>query len=552
MGKLLNVVILGYYDALNAGDECFKHIFKSILNQDLYHLEFINPVVRLKQDAAWKLPSDTNCVIVGGGDIINDHFMPSIRKLLIGFTGPRLAIGVGISYPDCAPYLKSFDRIIVRSHSDYEMAQSYVQKDYLEYFPDISVFLDRKQQLPYKALRSYPQDHFDFEDVTLRISVCIAEPCLATAYEHGERLTVDLANALVRLTTHLLSQSKLCNKITLTFVPFNTNIAQPEECDLVAIDRVKTLMSEHPQFPQKLTLQVLDTSVARNTDSLFRYFIQECDFAVCMRYHSVMFALMSGTPFIALYSTPKIGNLLSTIGVSEEAPQNHRMQYIDNQSHIPQTFDEDRFVSNVMVAMEQPPSYLSRDGMPFYSHSNNEFAAHIRKLIRSKPLFPVIKAETGFQLRFLDEHHLNRLTMGVIYQYLHQNNNIKLTEDSQIMDDILDDQSVLTQVLLPNESRNDSEFHYKVAADLCKILLTRMHMNFTEPTNFMSLSSGEEMEIKEVGRETYDEYLHGFAEKLFQPNGASLRIQLSWIAIHHFRHLHPLQDPLQTSNQSNF
>lgn len=531
---MIRVVILGYYDAHNAGDEAFRHVFQSILNKEIYHLEFVHPVRCLKENPDWKLPVNTDCVIVGGGDIINDYFMPSIRKILVGFKGTRLAIGVGISYPDCAGYLKSFDRVIVRSQADFDMAKLYVQEDYLEQYPDLSIFLDRKQELPYKSDSVVERIR---SGSIIRLTVCIAEPCLATAYEHGEELTKKLAST-IKGTCSMISRQGSVEKVILTFVPFNTNTDQPEECDLIAIEKVKSLMQGMEEAYKVIEYQVLSNEVVRDTEKLFQHFVQDTDFAICMRYHSVMFALVSGTPFIALYSTPKIGNLLKSIGISEDAPENHQMEQVSPESHTPKTLDYAEFILAVENILGIMPSATRKK--PFGDHSNKQFAAHLRKLIRSTPLFPVIEPETGFQLRFLDDHHLNRLTKGTLCTYMSKEG---FTPDDMQVDDILDDTTVADRTIfhwIQIDPANTDRYH-EVAGELCRILFARMHLNLTEVSNY---TDPIDMDVADVPKGIYEEYLHGFVETLRQKERVSLREQLSWIATHHFRNLHPLQTPL--------
>ncbi len=505
------VIVLGYYDKHNIGDDAFKTVFESILNPNLYELHFINPVVQLHQDPSWRLPADTKCVIVGGGDLINDHFMPPIRKLLIGFTGSRLAIGVGVSYPDTAAYLRCFDYVIVRSQVDYEMARPYVAEGFLECMPDLTYFLDRKNLLKPKIAPLLTSNE---QQTKIRIALCVAEPCLATAHQHGEKIIDDLAQVIVTLDTQLHEKGFQAN---FTFVPFNTNVQHEAECDWVAIQRLQALL--------KIETKVLSTEIAQDTLKVFDYFTNDVDFVLGMRYHSIMFSMVTRTPFVALYSTPKIRNLLGYVGI-QGTPSDHAMEYFSEESHVPLRFDKEKLVENIMTVMSENPRKTR-----FFASNQVAYAAKIRKLIKTPAQFATIEQHIGYEIKFLDEHHLNRLTMGTMKEYLRT----MLAHDSDLNDTdfinyILDCEYNNLKKIVPTDISAE-----QLARDLCRIMLTRFHLGLFTIKSMETSQTTTEQDC--VDESVYAVYLHGFESKIFTE---PIRPQLNWIMEHYYRGLSPV------------
>ncbi len=496
------VIVLGYYDKHNIGDDAFKTVFESILNPNLYELHFINPVVQLHQNPEWSLPDNTKCVIVGGGDLINDHFMPPIRKLLIGFTGSRLAIGVGISYPDTAAYLRCFDYVIVRSQVDYEMAKNYVAEGFLECMPDLTYFLDRKNLLkPKVAPLLTNTNNEEHPNKIIRIALCVAEPCLATAHQHGKKILEDLSHVFTWLNTQLRENGF---HPEFTFIPFNTNAEHEEECDWVAIQRLQALLDG------KIETKVLATEIAQDTLKVFDYFTNEVDFVLGMRYHSILFSMVTRTPFVALYSTPKIRNLLGYVGIQGTA-SDHAMEYFKEESHIPLGFDKQKLLGNINTVMAETPRKTR-----FFASNQVAYAAKIRKLIKTSAQFATIEPGIGYEFKFLDDHHLNRLTMGTMKEYLLP------------IDGVHDGQFILKEILPQHVVAG------RVAKDLCQIMLTRFHLGLFTIESMETMTTSY---LQSVDESAYIVYLHGFESKVFTE---PIRPQLNWIMQHYYRGLSPV------------
>jgi len=118
------VLIIGYYEKKNYGDDLFKYIlynkfeyFKKIYyNFDVsYEFEFRN------LDNNKVIDKDVNLIILGGGDTINGYFMDSLLKTIYEseFKGSIFGFSVGVPYENNYYYTDIFDYLVVRTQYDY-------------------------------------------------------------------------------------------------------------------------------------------------------------------------------------------------------------------------------------------------------------------------------------------------------------------------------------------------------------------------------------------------------------------------------------------------
>lgn len=291
------IVCLGYYHHHNLGDDCFEHLLPRLFPNHV--VICVNPCSTCDGDLEdiRELINNvrTDAVVVGGGDLIRDFWMPQIKSLLIDVKKPRFAVSVGISYPDCAPYLQYMDRIIVRSTADLAMITPF-RKDAI-YLPDMSTMLiqdaDRIKQQNGEA--KDPSSPF-------HLGVCVAQPCIPTAANFASDFASDLAMAIIKFIDRGSAESER-RRWKITLLPFNTNAAKPGEHDYLAQDHLEVALRKRDGIDVVNLKKRLSTAEALDQFCDF-------DFVIGMRYHSLLFAIVTKTPFIALHSQPKIKNLL--------------------------------------------------------------------------------------------------------------------------------------------------------------------------------------------------------------------------------------------------
>lgn len=266
----MSILILGYYNRKNLGDDLFKYVFlQKFANHNLI---FINP------DDIEKIPDNITAIIVGGGDLINDYFMSKIRKLIAGLSIPIYAIGVGFPYRDLVTpeYVDIFDIIITRTKYAYEILKDRVK---IYYEPDL-VFLEPPRIIEVKRNRI---------GVFFANSIC----------------TIDspLINNLVEIVKYLANLKN--SKYIVELYPMNTSGSLNEDDNIL-----------NNRICQRVNMKNVVQIHKFDIDDIPKAF-NRFKFTVCTRYHAHILSLMYGVPFISLHSTVKVTDLLCTYGLSK-------------------------------------------------------------------------------------------------------------------------------------------------------------------------------------------------------------------------------------------
>lgn len=100
----MNILVLGFYDRKNIGDESYKISIPLLLGNRC-------KITFKCMDDVYEIPKNTDIVICGGGDIINEYFMEKAVNILNNFNGVVYALSVGIPYSQNKRYLHLFDHV---------------------------------------------------------------------------------------------------------------------------------------------------------------------------------------------------------------------------------------------------------------------------------------------------------------------------------------------------------------------------------------------------------------------------------------------------------
>jgi polysaccharide pyruvyl transferase WcaK-like protein len=318
------ILVLGYYDKYNLGDETYRHVFPKIFpNKELV---FRNP-----HELA---PSDLNnleLIVCGGGDIINDWFNEAFEKVFKNIRCKVYAISIGITYPSTInkKYLGHYDRMYVR-HNEYanELAGVLGSKNVF-HIPDLAFLLDHQT-----------------------ISTASSAPII------GVFMATRMYSIVDSLTKCLV---KLSSNYQIVFYPFNVSTEEHEG----------DIFFTREQFPMYTT----DTTT-RTVEEMQRC-IGNLHLAICVRYHSHILSIIENTPFVSLALTPKsqilmkdhgyINNVAKTpeeidsaidyaLSHREELIEKNKQVYNDCQSILqslkiikPQTIDEITTEANQLI-----------------------------------------------------------------------------------------------------------------------------------------------------------------------------------------------------------
>lgn len=128
----MRIIIFGYYFKKNLGDDAFEYGFRHIIRNHELTFVYIDKILETNVE-------DSDAIIVGGGDLLNDQYGPLIQKKLEKYTGYKIAIGVGISFEDCLTrkYIHAFDDIIIRNRRDLPMISRELGTVHTHYLPDL-------------------------------------------------------------------------------------------------------------------------------------------------------------------------------------------------------------------------------------------------------------------------------------------------------------------------------------------------------------------------------------------------------------------------------
>jgi hypothetical protein len=255
---------IGYFGFKNTGDDAFVKVF-SYLQQKYYpyaHIEFLKP----RQNPARK--TRPNLTIIGGGDVINSHFLAGLegRKNMI-------AISVGVPYEEFNSSLSMFESVICRSLEDSANLKEYNPR--IEYFPDICFLLPKIYKAP-RIIR--PR--------VIGISV------LRTYYNPD---FPEVYNAYIQATAEwigiILSREPV---IQFLLIPFGVNFKKDGENDLIACRDICELVGQ-----SNVTFLIIDPSLPEVVEHIYST-IRTLSFMVCARFHSHVFSATAGVPFVSL------------------------------------------------------------------------------------------------------------------------------------------------------------------------------------------------------------------------------------------------------------
>lgn len=300
------ILVLGYYDRGNLGDEQYKTTIPMLLKTNSI-VQYWDSITFKSPEDIVQIPQETTMIIVGGGDVINDYFMTKIQKLTKNFVGRIYALSVGIPYSSGTKYLYLFDHIYARSRTDYEIAVSKIG------VKNVSICMDSAFKIniiPNRKISPYT-----------RIGVCFAN----SYFEDNPNKDILIDSLLDGLNSYYQNY----NQYTIYhFIPFNTHSGK--ESDNII----------HTTLYNKLTS--LDVPCFNHTDfkdpiQVLNFMNNDIDIVLCMRFHSIIFSALTGKRFIALYTTTKIDNLLTDIDYSNlysyklDVDQKYRPTNIDSE-----------------------------------------------------------------------------------------------------------------------------------------------------------------------------------------------------------------------------
>lgn len=313
----MNIVVLGYYDRGNLGDDIFKCIFTKFFDR------FKDAKITIvNTDDIEKLPVETSIVVVGGGDLINDYFINKIKLLTTGFMGPIYAFGVGIPYPNMIEEgaLDIFDFIVHRNPLEHERLLKRYPAEMVRCYPDLSYLME-------KYIKPTPQDIFKNngkKNIGIFLSRTMYNSEDPEAYE-------DIVSGLTTFIQQIADTRKghACfRKRMYEVYLFSMNTGKNnDESDLVLNQELfKRVDRENVNI-------VYDTITPDKVQDIF----ENLYISICTRYHSHIFSLINNIPILSIYTTRKVDNVIKNLNLQTYAVK----MPIDTVKLYPIDFDPD-------------------------------------------------------------------------------------------------------------------------------------------------------------------------------------------------------------------
>lgn len=257
------VLVLGFYDECNLGDDAFKDTLAQILF--LFTCEF--------RSATRLLPSydSYSAIVFGGGNLLEEFFIGNLREIRKLTSIPIYGFGVEMQYDSylSTGFTSLFEHIFTRNKKNCLRFKQIMGDQYASYVPDI-VFGNND-----RLIKKSPP-------VTTKIGVFLATPMMTN-------------EAYVEQVIQALQYASSIGEVTL--VSFNTS--NNSESDL----KISSYM--HNIFPDSK----LDTAVYTCHEMLNR--MRDFTILICSRFHSHVLAMIAGIPFVSISCTSKVENLLS-------------------------------------------------------------------------------------------------------------------------------------------------------------------------------------------------------------------------------------------------
>lgn len=317
---MINLKIIGYFNHYNTGDEQYKlsftYIFDKYLNCE-YTCEFLDCDKIYNKNF-----NDSDIIILGGGDVLNNYFLDKIHKKFQNTNNLILAVSVGLPYTDTlikTNKLNIIDYIFIRTTVDLDIFKRYFFEDRIFYIPDLSLTL----KYTLNNLNDNPEiDNPEKEDciekikiqkekdkkiVTINLSRHIYNKNYITDYNNIIETLRDFCNFLIKENYYIV------------FLPFNTSPINLNENDIIIQNDIKLLLNDiNAVFIEKY----LDI---KEIFEIFRL----SNLCIPMRFHACLFAIYTNTPIIPIYTTRKIKNLL------KELDWEYKYEFVTNEKDIP-------------------------------------------------------------------------------------------------------------------------------------------------------------------------------------------------------------------------
>lgn len=283
----MHILVIGYYYHNNLGDESYRDVLGKFFPGD--YLEFVD-ADKIKHIDGQKY----DAIIVGGGDIINDYFVSKIKPYLKTFIGTKIAFSIGFPFPNLITeeYIGYFDHVFTRNLEDLRRAQKILGSHRAHYLPDATFKLSLKEVC-------------NSGDKTVRTKM---EQKQCGMFLVGNLIRYDeVVEDLTRLVV------KLSKRYQVTLYCFDSR--EDYRLSQRVVDHAREKAAKLGYYSERTVNEQIQLDMKQYTTYEMLDVINKLDYAVCMKYHAHIFAMICGVPFLSISSTRKTRLLMKQANV---------------------------------------------------------------------------------------------------------------------------------------------------------------------------------------------------------------------------------------------
>jgi polysaccharide pyruvyl transferase WcaK-like protein/uncharacterized protein YjhX (UPF0386 family) len=294
------ILIFGYYNRQNWGDDVFEYVFKNYIFDDLtkYELVFKN-LDGLNTNT--KLYNTIDIVIIGGGDVINTYFFDNQKlDLFREFFDkkPIYFVGIGLTYPNLINVMDIGDYFFMRNKTDEKHAINRYGDLYSQSIPDLAFNLINE-----KSLVNFNKPQKVKKNIK-KVGISLPSPWLSSSNKRNNNFVEEICNLALELSLNH----------EVHFIPFDTSNNGTSNSDVKMIQDIQSRLNGKSTNIYYM-IPNIDLDVSFNhitTQKMIEYF-KNLDLVVCGRFHATILSILTHTPFVCVYASKKLNNLRKDI-----------------------------------------------------------------------------------------------------------------------------------------------------------------------------------------------------------------------------------------------
>lgn len=316
------VLVIGYFNKNNLGDDLFLYIWQVVLK----HIQNVSAeFVAIEELGSLESKYVPDTIILAGGNLLLNYFSSKILYYLskMDFKGKIIGYSLAIPFKGfciTSELLNKMNYISCRSKMDTNILNLCYDNEVTDFSPDISIYLPEILQFyNYKSFQGLEKTN---NDARYNVGVFLTRPIFKS--KNYDKIVKTIAECLDEIANK--------NIFEIYLIPFDTN-----RNSLISND----ILINRDVFKFVKNKDVIHNIETRFTvEEMFYIFKNQLDINITMRFHSVMYSIITDVPFIPLFTTNKIKELVEDL----EYPISYSLP-VDN-NLLPTDIDKSTLLTN--------------------------------------------------------------------------------------------------------------------------------------------------------------------------------------------------------------